>query len=167
MKRKNGYPAGKNSAGKRFLALFVLMTLLLVMALSGCGKKVEASFVKSTDDLGTAKIGVQLGTTGDIYASDYEKEGATIVKYGKGTDAIQALKQGKVDAVIIDNEPAKNFVETNEGLKILDTEYVTEDYAACINKDNTKLLDAVNGAIAELKEDGSLQKIIDQYITAE
>ena len=71
MKRKNGYPAGKNSAGKRFLALFVLMTLLLVMALSGCGKKVEASFVKSTDDLGTAKIGVQLGTTGDIYASDY------------------------------------------------------------------------------------------------
>ena len=78
-----------------------------------------------------------------------------------------ALKQGKVDAVIIDNEPAKNFVETNEGLKILDTEYVTEDYAACINKDNTELLDAVNGAIAELKEDGSLQKIIDQYITAE
>ena len=78
-----------------------------------------------------------------------------------------ALAQGKVDAVIIDNEPAKNFVAANDGLKILDTEYVTEDYAACINKENTALLEAVNGALAELKKDGTLQKIIDQYITAE
>ena len=78
-----------------------------------------------------------------------------------------ALKQGKVDAVIIDKEPAKNFVEANEGLKLLDTEYVTEDYAAALNKDNTELLDAVNGALAELKEDGTLQSIIDKYITAE
>ena len=78
-----------------------------------------------------------------------------------------ALTQGKVDAVIIDKEPAKNFVEANEGLKLLDTEYVTEDYAAALNKDNTELLDAVNGALAELKEDGTLQSIIDKYITAE
>ena len=78
-----------------------------------------------------------------------------------------ALTQGKVDAVIIDNEPAKNFVASNDGLKILDTEYVTEDYAACINKDNAELLDAVNGALAELKEEGTLQQIIDKYITAE
>ena len=78
-----------------------------------------------------------------------------------------ALTQGKVDAVIIDNEPAKSFVAANEGLKILDTEYVTEDYAACINKENTELLDAVNGALAELKEDGTLQGILDKYITAE
>ena len=126
----------------------------------------EDSDITSVDDLTGKKIGVQLSTTGDIYASDdYGEE--NVEKYNKGADAVMALKQGKVDAVIIDNEPAKNFVETNEGLKILDTEYVTEDYAACINKDNTELLDAVNGAIAELKEDGSLQKIIDQYITAE
>lgn len=126
----------------------------------------EDSDITSVDDLTGKKIGVQLSTTGDIYASDdYGEE--NVEKYNKGADAVMALKQGKVDAVIIDNEPAKNFVETNEGLKILDTEYVTEDYAACINKDNTDLLDAVNGAIAELKEDGSLQKIIDQYITAE
>jgi polar amino acid transport system substrate-binding protein len=78
-----------------------------------------------------------------------------------------ALKQGKVDAVIIDNEPAKSFVASNDGLKILDTEYTVEDYAACINKDNTGLLDAVNGALAELKEDGTLQSILDKYITAE
>ena len=86
------------------------------------------------------------------------------MQYSKGTEAVQDLTAGKVDAVIIDNEPAKKFVEKNPGLKILDTEYVTEDYAACINKENAELLDAVNGAIAELKADGTLQKIIDQYI---
>ena len=126
----------------------------------------EDSDIASVDDLSGKKIGVQLSTTGDIYASDdYGEE--NIEKYNKGADAVMALKQGKVDAVIIDNEPAKNFVAANDGLKILDTEYVTEDYAACINKENAELLDAVNGALAELKADGTLQKIIDQYITAE
>ena len=126
----------------------------------------EDSDIASVDDLEGKKIGVQLSTTGDIYASDDYGED-NVEKYNKGADAVMALTQGKVDAVIIDNEPAKNFVAANEGLKILDTEYVTEDYAACINKENTALLDAVNGALAELKEDGTLQKIIDQYITAE
>ena len=126
----------------------------------------EDADIASVDDLEGKKIGVQLSTTGDIYASDDYGED-NVEKYNKGADAVMALTQGKVDAVIIDNEPAKNFVAANEGLKILDTEYVTEDYAACINKENTALLDAVNGALAELKEDGTLQKIIDQYITAE
>lgn len=126
----------------------------------------ENSDIASVDDLAGKKIGVQLSTTGDIYASDDYGED-NVEKYNKGADAVMALTQGKVDAVIIDNEPAKNFVAANEGLKILDTEYVTEDYAACINKDNTELLDAVNGALAELKEDGTLQQIIDKYITAE
>lgn len=126
----------------------------------------EDSDIASVDDLAGKKIGVQLSTTGDIYASDDYGED-NVEKYNKGADAVMALKQGKVDAVIIDNEPAKNFVAANDGLKILDTEYVTEDYAACINKENTELLDAVNGALTELKEDGTLQKIIDQYITAE
>lgn len=126
----------------------------------------ENSDIASVDDLAGKKIGVQLSTTGDIYASDDYGED-NVEKYNKGADAVMALTQGKVDAVIIDNEPAKNFVAANEGLKILDTEYVTEDYAACINKENTALLDAVNGALTELKEDGTLQKIIDKYISAE
>ena len=126
----------------------------------------EDSDIATVDDLAGKKIGVQLSTTGDIYASDDYGED-NVEKYNKGADAVMALTQGKVDAVIIDNEPAKNFVASNDGLKILDTEYVTEDYAACINKDNAELLDAVNGALAELKEEGTLQQIIDKYITAE
>ena len=126
----------------------------------------EDSDIASVDDLEGKKIGVQLSTTGDIYASDDYGEDF-VEQYNKGADAVMALKQGKVDAVIIDNEPAKSFVAANEGLKILDTEYVTEDYAACINKENAELLDAVNGALAELKEDGTLQSILDKYITAE
>ena len=123
----------------------------------------EDSDIASVDDLEGKKIGVQLSTTGDLYATDdYGKD--YVMQYSKGTEAVQDLTAGKVDAVIIDNEPAKKFVEKNPGLKILDTEYVTEDYAACINKENAELLDAVNGAIAELKADGTLQKIIDQYI---
>ena len=124
------------------------------------------SDITSVDDLTGKKIGVQLATTGDIYSKDDFGE-ENVEEYNKGADAVMALTQGKVDAVIIDNEPAKSFVEANEGLKILDTEYVTEDYAAALNKDNTELLEAVNGALAELKEDGTLQEIIDKYITAE
>ena len=126
----------------------------------------EDSDIASVDDLEGKKIGVQLSTTGDIYASDDYGEDF-VEQYNKGADAVMALEQGKVDAVIIDNEPAKSFVAANEGLKILDTEYVTEDYAACINKENAELLDAVNGALAELKKDGTLQSILDKYITAE
>ena len=125
----------------------------------------EDSDITSIDDLDGKKIGVQLSTTGDIYASgDYGEE--NVEKYNKGADAVMALTNGKVDAVIIDKEPAKNFVAANAGLKILDTEYAVEDYAACINKENKELLDAVNGALAELKADGTLQKIIEQYIPA-
>ena len=126
----------------------------------------EDSDIATVDDLAGKKIGVQLATTGDIYSKDDFGE-ENVEEYNKGADAVMALTQGKVDAVIIDKEPAKNFVEANEGLKLLDTEYVTEDYAAALNKDNTELLDAVNGALAELKEDGTLQSIIDKYITAE
>lgn len=108
---------------------------------------------------------MQLSTTGDIYAKD-DYGADHVVEYNKGNDAIMALVQGKIDAVIIDNEPAKSYVEANEGLKILDTEYVTEDYAACIAKSNSGLTKAVNEAMAELKEDGTIQKILDKYINA-
>lgn len=126
----------------------------------------EDSDIASIDDLAGKKIGVQLSTTGDMYASeDYGEE--FVEQYNKGADAVMALQQGKVDAVIIDNEPAKSFVAVNDGLKILDTEYAIEDYAACINKENNALLEAVNGALAELKEEGKLQEILDKYITAD
>ena len=124
------------------------------------------SDIASIDDLEGKKIGVQLGTTGDIYASDdYGKENVT--QYGKGADAIIALNGGDVDAVIIDNEPAKAFVEANEGLKILDTEYAVEDYAIAIKKGNTELLDKVNGALEKLAADGTIDEIIAKYIKAE
>ena len=126
----------------------------------------EDSDIASVDDLEGKKIGVQLGTTGDIYCSDdYGEE--NVEKFNKGNDAIMALVTGKVDAVVIDNEPAKSYVAANEGLKILETEYAVEDYAACIAKENTALLDAINGALAELKADGTLEQIVGKYISAE
>jgi len=125
----------------------------------------EDSDIASVDDLKGKKIGVQLSTTGDIYAcGDFGEK--NVEKYNKGNDAIMALSQGKVDAVIIDNEPAKSYVAATKGLKILDTEYVEEQYAACISKDNESLLTAVNGALKELREDGTLQAILDKYISA-
>ncbi|MBR0410305.1 MAG: amino acid ABC transporter substrate-binding protein [Eubacterium sp.] len=126
----------------------------------------EGSDIKTVDDLTGKKIGVQLSTTGDIYATDdYGEE--NVEKYNKGADAVQALITDKVDCVIIDNQPAKAFVADNEGLKILDTEYTTEEYAACLSKDNEALLKAVDGAIKELKEDGTIQSILDKYIVAD
>ncbi len=126
----------------------------------------EDSDIATVDDLTGKKIGVQLGTTGDIYCSgDYGEE--NVEKFNKGNDAIMALVTGKVDAVVIDNEPAKSYVAANEGLKILETEYAVEDYAACIAKENTALLDAVNAALAELKADGTLDQIVAKYISAE
>ena len=123
----------------------------------------DGSSIKSIDDLKGNKIGVQLATTGDIYAKDDFGE-ENVEEYNKGADAVMALTSGKIDAVIIDNQPAKSFVETTDGLQILDTDYVQEDYAAAIAKGNTDLLNAVNTALKELKEDGTIQKILDKYI---
>ena len=126
----------------------------------------EDSDIASLDDLAGKLIGVQLGTTGDIYASD--EFGADFVEqYNKGNDAVMALGTGKIDAVIIDNEPAKSYVAANEGLKILETEYAVEEYAAAINKENAALLEAINGALEELKADGTLDAIVAKYIPAE
>lgn len=121
--------------------------------------------VKSADDLETAVIGVQLGTTGDIYVSDFEDSGAKIERFNKGADAVLALTQKKVDAVVIDNEPAKKFVEQNAGTKILDEPFENEDYAICLKK-GSELTEQFNNALKELKDDGTIQKIIDKYITA-
>ena len=132
------------------------------------------SAIKSLDDLkgdGSMKFGVQQDTTGDIYASDTVENGGygkdNVVRYKTGADAVQALKTGKVDAVIIDNEPAKSFVSANEGLSILDGSWVEENYAIAIAKENTELLEKVNNALKELTADGTVKSIIDKYIPAE
>ena len=128
------------------------------------GSKVPANTVNSVEDLPGKTIGVQLGTTGDIYASDYEAEGSIIERYNKGADAIQALKQGKVDCVIIDAQPANAFVEKNPELKILEEEFALEEYAICISKENPQLKEKINEALAELEANGTLTGIISNYI---
>ena len=126
----------------------------------------EDSEIATIDDLTGKKIGVQSGTTGDIYcAGDYGED--AVARYDNGALAVAALANGQVDCVVIDNEPAKAFVEANEGLKILDTEYITENYAAAFAKENTELLEKFNGALAELKAEGKLDEIVAKYIKAE
>lgn len=133
----------------------------------------EDSAIASVDDLfvegNNYNIGVQLGTTGDLYCTwDIQDEGlGTVIQYNKGADAVQALLTDKIDCVVIDNEPAKAFVAANEGLKILDTEYAVEEYAIALAKDNTELRDKINTALEELIADGTVQDILDKYIAAE
>ena len=130
----------------------------------------EDSPITSVDDLlaeGAAyKAGVQMNTTGDIYASD-DMGDDRVVRFNSGADAVMALKNGKVDCVIIDNEPAKAYVESTTGLKILDTKYAEEDYAICVSKNNVELLGKVSAALQDLIADGTVQAIVDKYITAE
>lgn len=142
----------------------IFMAICMTLALVGCGPTEQKVTINSKNDLPGKKIGVQLGTTGDIYASDYEAEGSTIERFNKGADAIQALKQGKLDCVIIDSEPAKAFVEKNADLMILEEPFEVENYAIAISKDKTDLKDAVNEALARLKEDGTLKNIQENYI---
>ena len=153
----------------------------------------DGSAIKSLDDLfvfdaegnPTAlkntdiKVGVQQDTTGDIYSSsaitgwgfnDLNEDDSIktdrVVRYKTGAEAVSALKSGKVDCVIIDNEPAKSFVAANTGIHILegDNEYAIEDYAICVKKGNAELLTKINTALAELKADGTIDKIINKYI---
>ena len=126
----------------------------------------EGSDITSPDDLAGKKIGTQRGTTGYIYCTDDFGE-ENVIAYDDGLTAVQALNNGQVDAVVIDNAPAQEFVAANPGLKILDTAYAQEDYAIGVAKGNTQLLDAINGALEELQDDGTLQAIVDKYITAE
>ena len=132
----------------------------------------EDSPIQTVDDLANADmIGTQKATTGYIYCSDTPENGGYgedhVTAYDSGALAVMALVNGQVDAVVIDNEPAKAFVAANEGLKILDTEFAVEDYAIGVAKGNTQLLDAINGALKELIADGTVQSIVDKYIVAE
>ena len=124
------------------------------------------SDIASPDDLEGKNIGVQTGTTGDIYCTgDYGQE--HVKQFNNGPLAVAALVNDQIDCVVIDQEPAKNYVAANSGLKILDTAYADEDYAIAIKKGNTELLDKVNGALKELEGDGTLQSIVDKYISAD
>ena len=145
---------------------------LLVMDFTGSyATGVQGVIVKegsdvTMDNMGEGLIGTQRGTTGNIYCTDdYGEE--HVVAYDDGFTAVQALMNGQVDCVVIDNAPAQEFVKNNAGLTILDTEYAVEDYAIGLNKGNTALLDAINGALAELISDGTVQSIVDKYIPAE
>lgn len=126
----------------------------------------EDSDIASVDDLAGKKIGTQRGTTGYLYCSD-DFGDENVVAYDNGLTAVQMLNNGQVDCVVIDNAPAKEFIAANPGLKLLDTAYVEESYAIGVGKGNTELKDAINTDLEELKADGTLQAIVDKYITAE
>lgn len=140
-----------------------LLLAAATLSLCACGSSsVPANKVNSIDDLEGKKIGVQLGTTGDIYASDIKD--VKMERYNKGADAVQALKQGKIDCVIIDEQPAKVFVEKNSDLKILEEPFEDEEYAICIAKGNDELKGKINDALNELKDNGKLDEIVANYI---
>lgn len=155
----------------------VLTLVLIAVAALGIGYKlqqdggqaIEASKVSAVDDLEGSKIGVQIGTIGDTYVSDYEGDeaGTTITRFNKGADAIQSLKQGKVDCVIIDEQPAKAFVGKNSDLSILEEEFAIEDYAICVSKENKELTAKINEALGQLKQEGFIADIIGNYIGEE
>ena len=131
----------------------------------------EGSPIQTVDDLANANmIGCQMGTTGYIYCSDTPENGGFgedhVTPYDDGAAAVQALMNGQIDAVVIDNKPAQEYVAANPGLKILDGDFTNEDYAIGVAKGNTALLDAINGALEELTNDGTIQSIVDKYISA-
>lgn len=164
MKRKN-------------LKKFAALTLAAAMAVSftACGgdtgkssaedtAKDEAIEITSADDLKDLEIGVQTGTTGDSLSSEAVADDSQMHRYNKGADAVQALKTGKIDAVVIDSQPAAKFVEANDDLKIVDGIFELEEYAIALKKGNTELQEKINGALTELKEDGTIDGIIANYI---
>lgn len=144
-------------------AVSVVLAAVCVMSMAACGGKKEAAQINKIEDLKGKKVGVQLGTTGDLYASDDKDLAMKVERFDKGFEAVQALKQGKVDAVIIDNQPAQVFLEQTKGLKLLESAYAEEEYAFCFQKGN-ELCAQVNDAMKELKADGTFDKIVASYI---
>ena len=150
---------------KKTVTLLVLISMLFstVFLFTGCGDS-SVKEIKTADDIKGASVGVQTGTTGDTFVSDYEADGTKVMRYSKGADAIVALTQNKIDCVVIDSEPAKEFVKANAGLKILDEPFAEEQYAICISKENHELTEKIDKALAELKDEGVLDKIKSYYI---
>lgn len=142
-------------------------------AASTAASEASTQAIQTLDDLNGKTVGVQLGTTGDLLMSEEvgKADGlnlAGVEQYSKAADAVQALLTNKIDAVCIDDQVAKNFVAANpDELTMLDTAYTEESYAIAVSKDNTELTEKLNGAIAELKEDGTLDAILNKYIAKE
>ncbi len=155
---------------KRAFAAFMALTLIAVwLTMALCTSAVYAEETDGTingvDDLIGKTIGVQLGTTGDIFATDYETDGTAVVeRYNKAADAVQALKQKKIDCVIIDEQPALSFTAVNDDIKILEEEFAVEEYALCVKKGSSELLAKINDALKKLKSDGTIANIITNYI---
>lgn len=159
----------KEEKGMKNMKKFAALALCAAMTVSMTGAVTvfaNDSGIESVDDLPGKKIGVQLGTTGDMFASDYEgdEEGTTIERFNKANDTVMALKQGKIDCIIIDSLPAEKFVEANDDLEILEEEFAKEEYAIAVKKGNDELTEAINGALKELKEEGVLDQINENYI---
>ncbi len=156
---------------RKRLRLIGIIAAFMIAGLTGCESSqeqdaTESKTISSIDDLEGATIAVQLGTVGDIYASDYEGDeaGTVIERYNKTADAVQALKQNKVDCVIVDEQPAIAFTEDDSSLEILDEAFAIEEYAICIAKGNDELLQKVNEVLAELEADGTIDQIKANYI---
>ncbi len=145
-----------------------LLALFICLSVAGCGKDDDSKplAVESVEDLAGTTIGVQIGTTGAIYAEDFvaENPGTEVIRYNKGADAVQALKQQKIDAVLIDEQPALAFVEKNNELTIADEEFAVEEYAIGIAKENTELLYQINDALEAIKVNGTMNEIVANYI---
>ena len=155
-----------NKKQKRW-SIFIL-AILICLSVAGCGKDDDSKplAVESVEDLTGTTIGVQIGTTGAIYAEDFvaENPGTEVIRYNKGADAVQALKQQKIDAVLIDEQPALAFVEKNNELTIADEEFAMEEYAIGIAKENTELLYQINDALEAIKVNGTMDEIVANYI---
>lgn len=161
----NKYTKIVNKVEDENMKKLVAMALMGVMAVSmfGCGEKKKVE-VASVSDLAELTIGVQTGTTGDDYGTEAVNDDSQMKRYNKGADAIQALKTGKIDCVIIDSLPAEKFVEANDDLKIVKNIWDVEEYAICLKKGNTELTEKMNTAMAELKDEGTFDKIMANYI---
>ena len=142
----------------------IVLAAVCMVSLAACGSEKKEVVVEKAEDLKTLTVGVQAGTTGDELASEQVEKDTQMKRYSKGSTAVQALKSGKIDSVVIDAEPAAKFVEKNSDLKIIDGIFETEQYAMCVKKGNTELLDQMNAALQELKDDGTLEKILGNYI---
>ena len=149
---------------KKFAAL--LLTAAMTVAMVGCGSSVAANTVNSKDDLPGKKIGVQLGTTGDFIVEDIPD--ATASQYNKGVDAVNDLINGRVDAVIIDKNPAEVFAEKfGDDVKVIDGadfDFEAEEYAIAMPKGDEALVSAVNQALKDIKEDGTFDELVATYI---
>lgn len=161
----------KQNRSKRAFAAFLALTFIAVwLTMTLCTTAVYAEeqndgTINGVDDLIGKTIGVQLGTTGDIFATDYEKDGsAQVERYNKAADAVQALKQNKIDCVIIDEQPALSFTAVNDDIKILEEEFAVEEYALCVKKGNSELLSKINDTLKKLKENGTIDTINTNYI---